>query len=381
LKSFSSKKPSKDEREKQVLLGLVELYLKTGKPVGSQTLKESGFDTLSPATLRNYFVKLEETGFLKQQHSSGGRIPTSLAYKAYAESVYQEATLEEKEYKHLETLLSKETREVHAYLQKVAEVLSNLTQGAVFLSSPRFDQDLLLDIKLIGIDSHRVLCVLVTEFGTVRTELLHIDKKLSSFSLKRIEQFFHWKMTGLDQPKLSSEEEQVAIKFYNEVMLRHIVHYSSFSHSEILKTGFSKTLQYPDFNDASSLASGLSLFENDTALRSLLIQCSEKKEILFWIGEDLCLFNGQAGACAVLAIPYTIQGSIVGSLAILCPTRAPYRSLFATLKAVSKIMSTSLTQSLAKFRITYRNPSPAQASLLDLQSPGFLLEDQTQKEL
>lgn len=381
MKSFSSKKPSKDEREKQVLLGLVELYLKTGKPVGSQTLKESGFDELSPATLRNYFVKLEETGFLKQQHSSGGRIPTSLAYKAYAESIYLGATLEEKEYKHIENLLAKETREVHIYLQRAAEILSDITQGAVFLSSPRFDQDLLLDIKLVNIDTHRVLCILITEFGTVRTELLLTEKKLSSFSIKRIEQFFHWKMTGLDEPKLSADEAHIATKFYNEVMLRHIVHYSSFSHSEILKTGFSKMLQYPDFNDASSLASGLSLFENDTALRSLLTKCSEKKESQFWIGEDLCAISGQAGTCAVLAIPYNIQGSIVGSIGLLCPIRAPYRSLFATLKAVAKIMSLSLTESLAKFRITYRQPSVTHPSLLDLQSPGFLLEDQTQKEL
>jgi heat-inducible transcriptional repressor len=380
LKSFSAKKPNKDEREKQVLLGLVELYLKTGKPVGSQTLKESGFDALSPATLRNYFVKLEESGFLKQQHSSGGRIPTSLAYKTYAESIYLDAHLSEKELKQISHLLSKETREVHMYLQRAAEVLSDMTQGAVFLSTPRFDQDLLLDIKLVSIDSHRVLCILITDFGVVRTELLFADKKLSSFSIKRIEQFFHWKMTGLDKPKLSEEEEVIGMKFYNEIMLRHIVHYSSFSHSEILKTGFSKMLQYPDFNDASSLASGLSLFENDTSLRSLLATCCEKKQIQFWIGEELCSFNGGAHACSVLSIPYSIQGTIVGGLALLCPTRAPYRSLFATLKAASEVISNSLTQSLAKFAISYRKPNVAEIRYSSAQSQGFLLEDQTHKD-
>ncbi len=386
MKSLLSKRPNKDEREKQVLLNLVELYLKTGKPVGSQTLKENGFDTLSPATLRNYFVKLEESGFLKQQHSSGGRIPTSLAYKTYAEHIYPSAVLEDPEKEQLLQLLSKETREVHLYLQRAAEILSNIAQGAVFLSSPRFDQDFVLDIKLLSIDIHRILCVLVTDFGTVRSEILFIEKKLSAFSIKRIEQFFHWKITGLDKPKLSPEEELIATKFYNEILLRHIVNYSSFSYSDILKTGFSKMLEYPDFNNTSSLASGLALFENDNALRALLIECSEQKEIKFWIGEDLYPFSSQASTCSVLAIPYYIHDTAVGSIAILCPSRAPYKKLFATLKTTSEAISSSLTKSLYKFKISYRQPKIAnltfnqQTTLLSFENKELLLEDKTNKE-
>lgn len=384
MKSLFSRKPSKDERERRVLIGLVEVYLKTGKPVGSQTLKESGFDSLSPATLRNYFAKLEEAGFLKQQHSSGGRIPTSLAYKAYADTVYETAELEEKERAKLASLLSKETREVHLYLQKAAEILSDWSQGAVFLSAPRFDQDFVLDVKLVGIDSSRVLCVLITDFGVIRSEVLMTESKLSAFSLKRIEQFFHWKITSLDKPQLSSEEEEVALKFYNEAMLRHIVNHSTFSLSDVLKTGFSKMLHYPDFNDASSLASGLSLFENDQTLRTLLSECSEKKALKFWIGEDLHEFSSQAKSCAVLAVPYYVHQTVVGSLALLCPSRAPYKKLFAVLKAASEVISISLTKSLYKFKISYRRPQLAeldfneQSSLLSRQEIGYFLEDQTQ---
>jgi heat-inducible transcriptional repressor len=78
------KKPSKNERERQVLLVLVDYYIKTGRPVGSNTLKELGFTTLSSATIRNYFTRLEDEGFLIQQHASGGRLPTSKALRLYA---------------------------------------------------------------------------------------------------------------------------------------------------------------------------------------------------------------------------------------------------------------------------------------------------------
>lgn len=386
MKSFSSKKPGKDEREKQVLLGLVELYLKTGRPVGSLALKEHGFDSLSPATLRNYFAKLEESGFLKQQHSSGGRIPTSSAYRVYAEASCEGSSFEPKERDRLLKLLAKETREVNLYLQKAAEILSDATQGAIFLSSPRFDQDFILDIKLLSIDTNRVLCVLITDFGTVRCETLLTEKKLSAFNIKRIEQFFRWKITNLGKPALSPEEEAIGVKFYNEILLRHIVNYSSFSYSDILKTGFSKMLQYPDFNDASSLASGLSLFENDSALRSFLSECSENKKLQFWIGEDLHPFSPHAGSCSVLAIPYYIQGIAVGGIGVLCPSRVPYKKLFATLKIASEAISSSLTSSLYKFKISYRQPNIAELTygkhtpLLSIEGKTPALEDSTQEE-
>ena len=66
---MAAKRKQRAEREREVLLGLVELYLLTGKPVGSNTLKENGFENISSATIRNYFASLEKEGYLMQQHS------------------------------------------------------------------------------------------------------------------------------------------------------------------------------------------------------------------------------------------------------------------------------------------------------------------------
>jgi heat-inducible transcriptional repressor len=377
LKNLPPKKPGKDEREKLILIGLVELYLKTGKPVGSQTLQEQGFETFSSATLRNYFSKLEEQGFLKQQHSSGGRIPTNLAYKMYADSLTWPLLLEEKEKKALAHSLLKETRELHSYLQKCAETISDLSQGAVFLSFPRFDQDFVLDVKMINIDTHRILCIFITDFGSIHTETLYTDKKLSSFDIKRIEQFFRWKITGLDKPNIKEAEEKRALSFYNEAMLRHIVDYSNFSSNDLMKTGFSKMLNYLDFNDASSLANGLALFENNAALQSLLMECCQKKALTYWIGEELSSFSSHAASCSVITAPYYIHQSAVGSIGILCPNRSPYKKLFALMSAASEMISSSLTQSLYKFKISYRRPNAAQ---LDFNRQALLLVENKPQE-
>ena len=373
MKTLALKKPAKDDREKAVLLGLVELYLQTGKPIGSNTLRENGFDYLSSATIRNYFAKLEDGGFLKQQHSSGGRIPTPLAYKLYAQSNLPQNGLSEKEARLLTSQLSRETREIASYLQHSAETISDMSRCALFLSAPRFDQDFLLDIKLVAVDHSRCLCVLITDFGLIHTEVLYADKKLSNFSLKRIESYFHWRLTGLDKPELNEEEEKLAKQFYNEIMLRHIVNYTHFSAEDIYKTGFSKLLAYPDFNNAASLAEGLSLFENPQHLRLLLQECSKSGDLNCWISDDLSRLTGLNAPCSVIAIPYYINKTIVGSIALLGPNRIPYKHLFALLKTASNSISESLTRSLYKFKITFRKPTP---SSID-QIPALLLEDQT----
>ncbi len=361
MKSLIPRKPPKDKREKWVLLGLIELYLETGKPVGSNTLRENGFDSLSSATIRNYFAKLEEEGYLKQQHSSGGRIPTPLAYQLYAETHLKSPLLDEKENKLLRHEMQKETRELAGYLQSVAEVLSEATCCAVFLSAPRFDHDFVLDIKLVSVDSHRCLCVIITDFGQVLTELLYADKKMSSFTLKRLEHFFRWRLTGLDKPTLSPEEENLATRFYNEVMMRHLVGSNHFTAEDIYKTGFSKLLAYADFNDATALADGLGLFENEEALRTLLRECAKAGDLSCWIG-------GNLQACSALAIPYRINRSIAGSIAILGPNRIPYRKLFGILETASAAISDSLTRSLHKFKISFRHPEASSSEYLLLEN-------------
>ena len=90
FKRLNNKRLTKNDREDSVLLGIVDLYIKTAKPIGSNTLRDNGFDFLSSATIRNYCSKLEKLGFLKQQHSSGGRVPTTKGFRSYANSCMQD---------------------------------------------------------------------------------------------------------------------------------------------------------------------------------------------------------------------------------------------------------------------------------------------------
>lgn len=353
------KKSNKQDRERKVLIGLIEHFLKTGKPVGSNTLKEFGFDDLSSATIRNYFANLEEEGYLHQQHSSGGRVPTNKAYRLFAEYCSDKALHASEQTQAFSDLRVCETREITAFLQSATEKLANITQCAAFLSAPRFDQDFIIGSKFIAIDHSRYLCVLITDFGEILTETLHSSHKLSNFSLKRVEEYCQWRITGIgSKPEhLSKEEEEIALGFHNELMVRYIVNYSNFTNQEIYRTGFSQLLHYPEFQEASLLANSLALFENTHGMRMLLKECRSLNSLKYWIGDDLITYSPYADPnCSVLAIPYYVNKQTVGAVGLLGPTRMPYHQLFDKLNNFSENISEALTNNLYKFKITMRQP-------------------------
>jgi heat-inducible transcriptional repressor len=372
----------KHSREFRVLMGLVELFIESGKPIGSNTLRERGFDFLSSATIRNYFSELEKQGFLRQPHSSGGRIPTNEAFRVYAaESLEIAAPLLSSDIEaKLHEIEDNNPRYLLRYLQLAAEALSEITGYATFLTSVRFDHDFILDIKLISIDHERILCVLVTDFGQVLTEVLSVGKKLSSFTCKRIEAYLQERIKrGQTQHEtLTSEEVTLAQSIYNEIMVRYIVRYSNFSGEDVFRTGFSQLLAYPEFSDPVALATGLSLFENIAHMRLLLNDCVRDSKLRFWIGKDLAPYASAAQGCSVIAVPYQIGQAKAGAVGLLGPCRMPYPKLFTIMHSFADSVSKTLTKTLLKFKLSFRQP---RSSSPYIQSEERAIVNQTTQKL
>src|SRR5690349_77351 len=76
-----------DPRSQQILRAVIEEYVTTAEPVGSQTLVERYRLGVSSATVRNVMAELELAGFLNHPHTSAGRVPTDLGYRLYVESI------------------------------------------------------------------------------------------------------------------------------------------------------------------------------------------------------------------------------------------------------------------------------------------------------
>jgi len=364
LKSLSLKKQKKSDRELNVLYGVVDLYIKTSKPVGSNTLRENGFEDLSSATIRNYFAKLEEMGFLHQPHTSGGRLPTTRAFKLFANHVRKQGKIPAAHKKALEKIASRSTKKIFECLQNAAETLSELGGCAVFLSSPRFEQDSIIDIKLTPIDAQRCLGILITSFGLIHTHTLFLDDKISHHAIRRIEKHLTSQlMKAPSQEPLDAKETVWMKKIYHELMVRFITSYANFFTDDLYTTGLSRLLNCPDFNTAGHIASALSLFENPRSMQEVLSHAQKSNGLCFFIGDDLKPYAPQSEGCAVITIPYKINQLCVGAIGVLTSERCDYASLFALLESFSEALSEALTESTYVYKISWKSGSEAKLAL------------------
>jgi len=85
--------PELTDRQTKILKAIIEEYIETASPVGSENLERKYELGVSPATVRNEMLKLTEAGFLKQPHTSAGRTPTKEAFRFYISHLMEEKKL------------------------------------------------------------------------------------------------------------------------------------------------------------------------------------------------------------------------------------------------------------------------------------------------
>lgn len=76
-------------RQSKLLGAIIDEFITTALPVGSERLLEITNFPLSPATIRSEMVELTEGGFLEQPHVSAGRVPTALGYRLYVSEIME----------------------------------------------------------------------------------------------------------------------------------------------------------------------------------------------------------------------------------------------------------------------------------------------------
>jgi len=110
------------QRQIEILKAIIEEYINTAEPVGSETLEKKYNLSTSPATIRNEMVRLSESGYLKKPHSSAGRVPTPMGMKFYVASL-----MKEKELSTVEEVALKEM--VWDYREKMQRFLKEATRS------------------------------------------------------------------------------------------------------------------------------------------------------------------------------------------------------------------------------------------------------------
>lgn len=119
------------ERKKYLLETIIKEYLKTATPVSSGMLVDKYKLDISPATVRNEMMELEDEGYIYQPHTSAGRVPTEKAYGLWLKEL-QEGK-KKKELRDSENeVLEKTFKYEELAFRQTAKMVAELANGAVF---------------------------------------------------------------------------------------------------------------------------------------------------------------------------------------------------------------------------------------------------------
>src|SRR5579885_3032876 len=138
LKVFCMSSGVPEGRSRSALLAVIRTYILTGEPVGSRTISRQWDEGLSPASVRNIMMDLEEQGYLEQPHTSAGRVPTEKAYRFYAGQCDASQPLSKADESLVRSYLSElEGLPAEVVLEKVSRVLSMISNDlGVVVSEP-----------------------------------------------------------------------------------------------------------------------------------------------------------------------------------------------------------------------------------------------------
>lgn len=122
------------QRQIEILKSLIEEYIETAEPVGSETLEKKHSLSASPATIRNEMVRLTNYGYLKKTHISSGRVPTPAAMKFYVKQLMKEKELSVAEEVAVKEKVWDSREKEHEFLKEVTRELAAKT-GAVAIAA------------------------------------------------------------------------------------------------------------------------------------------------------------------------------------------------------------------------------------------------------
>jgi heat-inducible transcriptional repressor len=341
--------PNIGKREREVLTAIVETYITTGEPVGSRTLSRFNREGLSPATIRNVMADLSEAGFLEQTHTSSGRIPTTEAYRYYVEQISGNAKLGPQE----ESMISDSLAgisDVQEFMERTSHVLSLISRNVGVTVASSGTKNALEHVYFSRLGDQKVLAVLVTRSGLVRDRVLRLDLPQDELDLAARyinENFRGWTIESM-RTELARRIEQERSE-YDRLMN---------SIERLYKQGAlaAETGTQVVFVDgAANLLTGQ---EDRKRLHEMLKTLEEKEKVAKLLGayldvkqEAVRVVIGLDDALpsmqnfVLIGAPAHSGGDMVGSLAVIGPTRMDYQHTMTAVSYIARLFDKILNES------------------------------------
>lgn len=335
------------EREQVLLKTLIEAHIADGQPVGSRTLARVSPLGVSPATVRNVMADLEDMGLLASPHTSAGRVPTAAGYRLFVDSMLQTQPLNDEIVERYKARLDN-AQDAHELVRSASGLLSGVTQLAGIVTLPRKGGAILQQIEFVKLGEKRVLAVMVLSHGEVENRVLTLDRDYSRSELGQAANYLTEHFSGIDvsqaRSKLMAELDKLR-RDMNSLMesaisLGEKVLGEDIDEDDFVIEGQTRLMDYEELSNVERLQALFEVFNTKRDILHILDQCTNAEGVQIFIGQE-------AGydflePCSLVSAPYSVDGKVVGVLAVIGPTRMAYDRVIPTVDLTSRLLSAAL---------------------------------------
>lgn len=335
-----------NERKKKILQIIIEDYISSAEPVGSRTIARKYDLGLSPATIRNEMSDLELLGYLEQPHTSAGRIPSAQAYRFYVDALIEPGTLTDNDMALIDGWYNERRRNIDDIFQSTAKILSRMTQNVSMVLTNQQTIANFCYLKFLPLDSqHAILCT-VADDGSIDTNVVDIPLGMSSEEMD----YLAGKMSKLlEDRNLSDISVEILQNVHTDVVEDKLIFSSLLQavrkmtgrrqEQKVFLGGTKQLLNQPEFRDVERVRNLLGILEEEKVLKDLL-QGGEDSGLKVTIGSEN-KFTGIQD-CSMVQATYRLNGQIVGTMAVLGPTRMEYGKVISVMDYLHKYLKTIL---------------------------------------
>ena len=338
------------ERQKTLLLLIIRDHIESAQPIGSKRLVDHYHLNLSPATIRNEMSALTEMGYLRQPHTSAGRVPTEEGYRYFVSQLMDQAVLPESVQRTISHQFHQSGSDMEQWMTLAASILAHQSQGVSVVTAPHAEQVRFKHLELISTQGRQLLMVLVLVGGEVNQQILTLSEPVTQERLSQTASRLNGLLAGLaldaisSLPGRSDALDQDILTLVVQDMRRNEKRASG----DIFTDGLTNMLSEPEFAESDEGRRALKIFGERSTLKDLFDRTTTNSNV----GALQVLIGGEGGweelrQCSMVVARYGVPGLATGTLGVLGPMRMSYARTIPTVRYVADLLSDMVNDTIS----------------------------------
>jgi len=339
-----------DLRTQAILRAVIEEYVTTATPVGSQALVERYGLGVSSATVRHILSDLEASGLLTHPHTSAGRIPTDAGYRFYVESIAEAVPLPAVEQLMIRHQFGQVEFASEHWFRLAATTLATVTRSAGIATPAKPRDAHIRRVDLVAINERMASLILVLREGSIKQALVTLDSddtvdSVDQPTLNAVAALLNERLMDVTARRAEArlatlrDDDRVEglARRIGDRVVKVLRDYDAAAIEEVFSDGLLNVMEAPEFAQSDKLRRVFSALENRSYLGQLVGSVAGAGRVQVFIGHENQPHD-MRDVSLVLA-PYGRPGHALGVVGVLGPTRMPYSQAIGTVRFVSGLMN------------------------------------------